>query len=120
VELRFLLDAQISPRVALAARGKGLDVRALQETMPADLPDREVLEYAIREGRILVTYNTGDFAILLRSAIDLGLRLPGLIFVDARSLPPDDFGGLVRALVKTTRALRDKRADASGGLFLHR
>ncbi|GJG89840.1 hypothetical protein tb265_50210 [Gemmatimonadetes bacterium T265] len=59
--LRFLLDADLRPTIAVVARGLGLDMASAHELKFGDLPDDEVLRFAAREGRVTVTRNRDDF-----------------------------------------------------------
>jgi predicted nuclease of predicted toxin-antitoxin system len=117
---KFLLDADISPVVAEGCREQGLDIRSVAEVMPTDTKDHVIFERAGKEGWILVTYNNGDFALLLGNALREGSKNPGVVFVDRRTIRSSDFGGLIRALVKLAAQLDKGEADASGGLFLSR
>lgn len=59
--LRFVLDADLSPKVLAPARGLGLDVLSVHDVGIAEAPDDEVLRWAAREGRVVVTRNRDDF-----------------------------------------------------------
>jgi predicted nuclease of predicted toxin-antitoxin system len=60
-ELRFLLDADLRPKIVAPARGLGLDILSVHDVGMADAPDDEVLRWAARQGRIVVTRNRDDF-----------------------------------------------------------
>lgn len=117
---KFLLDEHISRRVAKAASRLGVDARAVDGSDLAGLDDRSLFRAAIREGRILVTYNNGDFAPLLVDFAREGGAVPGVVFVNGDTLPTSDVGGLVRAIVGLAERIRAGRADPSGGIFLGR
>lgn len=59
--LRFLLDADLRPAIAVVARGLGVDIVSAHELRFGDLPDDEVLRWAAAEGRVTVTRNRDDF-----------------------------------------------------------
>jgi predicted nuclease of predicted toxin-antitoxin system len=61
---RFLLDEDLSPRVAEVARGLGMDVKSVHELDRRGLSDREQLHLAAAEGRIFVTRNRDDYIAL--------------------------------------------------------
>ncbi len=61
--MRFLIDENMSPAFAAQLRNEGHDAIAVAETAPR-LPDPEVLAWAARENRILVTFDT-DFGELI-------------------------------------------------------
>jgi hypothetical protein len=58
---RFLLDEDLSPRVA---RGLGVDVESVNELDRRGLSEREQLCFAAVEGRIFVTRNRDDYITL--------------------------------------------------------
>jgi predicted nuclease of predicted toxin-antitoxin system len=63
--LRLLLDEDLSPTVAQALREvDGLDAVAVRDRGKLAATDREVMELAFAESRILVTANVDDFASL--------------------------------------------------------
>lgn len=81
--MRLLLDANLSPRgVADPLREAGHDVLALAgEPAFEGLDDPDVLELAAREGRVLVTRNSRDFAPLLRQWAEAGKPHAGCILI---------------------------------------
>ncbi len=58
---RFLLDEDLNPSIAIAARGLGLDMVSVQEIGRRGLPDDEHLRWAARKRRIVVTRNRDDY-----------------------------------------------------------
>jgi predicted nuclease of predicted toxin-antitoxin system len=61
VNLKLLLDENISPKVAEALRQDGIDACSVRDRGLLQATDHEVLERAYTEDRILVTKNVGDF-----------------------------------------------------------
>ena len=61
--MRFVIDENMSPVVVARLRYEGHDVISVAEAAPR-LPDPEVLAWAARENRILVTFDT-DFGELV-------------------------------------------------------
>ncbi len=61
MNLRFLLDEDLNPRVAEIGRGLGLDVVSVHEIDRRGFVDEEQLRFAIGAGRIFVTRNRDDF-----------------------------------------------------------
>ena len=88
----------ISPAVAGALRAVGADAVAAVERDALGLSDAAQLARAIHEKRALVTYDVTDFVLLARAAASAGREHHGIVLVAARTLPPADIGGLVRAL----------------------
>ena len=117
---RYLLDEHIIPRVATTAAAEGVDVSAVAASSLAGSDDLTVLRAAIAEGRILVTYDVGDFVVLLGVMAREGTSVPGVVFVDRASISTSDVGGLATALVALDRMLAAGDADASAGIFLTR
>lgn len=59
----LLLDANISPRVALALRSEGIDALHVSEIGLLAATDRQILEQASEDRRIVVTFDL-DFAAM--------------------------------------------------------
>jgi len=117
---RFLLDEHLSPVVAAGLKRRGVDATAIAGSDLAGSPDPEIWEAALAQDRVLVTYDAADFAALLDRSIRAGAPNPGLVLVDARTIPPEDFGALVDALAALSRRLSSGESDARSGLFLRR
>lgn len=116
--VRFLLDEQISPKVAERARKLGLDVTAVSGSDLAGSGDGAVFRRAIDEGRIVVTYDIADFTVLYSDLLKEGASIPGLVFVDAGTISTADLSGLARALAKLAALIEKGEVDPSGGIFL--
>ena len=117
---RFLLDEHISPDVAKGCKDRGVDVIPLAEAKLLEEEDLPIFRAAIGGGRILVTYNTRDFALLFGDVLKGGSSIPGVVFVNAFTIEPSDIGGLVNALVKLAASIGKGEVDPSGGVFLTR
>jgi predicted nuclease of predicted toxin-antitoxin system len=66
VIVRLLLDENLSPKVAeVLAREDGIDACHVRDRGMLEASDREVLDRAFAEERILVTANVDDFAKLV-------------------------------------------------------
>ncbi|MCE2501501.1 MAG: DUF5615 family PIN-like protein [Dehalococcoidia bacterium] len=61
--MQFVIDENMSPFIVTLLRDDGHDVIAVAEDAPR-LPDPEVLAWAVREDRILATFDT-DFGDLI-------------------------------------------------------
>ncbi|MCX6360138.1 MAG: DUF5615 family PIN-like protein [Armatimonadetes bacterium] len=111
--LRLLLDENISPVVAeqVALKRPDIDVIGIhcwRDGAFLGAPDEAVLEAANAEGRTLVTYDT-QILSELRFHFDQGIPFAGLVFIDGASIPSNDFGALVRALI----GLWDREKEAT-------
>jgi len=67
VNVKLLLDENVSPRVGEQLRAEGVDACGVRERGLLEADDHAVLEKAFAEDRILVTKNVGDFEKLARA-----------------------------------------------------
>lgn len=117
---KFLLDEQISPKVAERARAAGVDVKSVSDFSLTGHDDRTNFRAAIDEGRILVTYNIRDYVTLYDDFLKEGRKIPGLVVADVRTIPTDDIRGLAVALTELSAAIAKGEVDPTGGVFLRR
>lgn len=118
MKVAYLLDEQISPRVSEQLASAGLDARAVCGSELAGKDDGSVFRAAVKEGRIMVTYNISDFSIVYGDLLKEGVAVPGLVFVNAESIDNSDIQGLVRALTRLAKQIESNEVDASAGIFL--
>lgn len=95
--LRLLLDEHISPTIAEQLRVKRpkMEVTSLQEWWNGEYlgsSDEVILTSAIKESLTLVTYDQRTIVPLLKSWSEEGKPHGGVIFIDWRTLTPDNFG----------------------------
>jgi predicted nuclease of predicted toxin-antitoxin system len=64
VRARLFLDEDIHFGLAATLRKRGYDVVHAQESGRKGRSDREQLEYAVDDGRCLVSFNVKDFVLL--------------------------------------------------------
>lgn len=62
-------------------------------------PDSVLLAAAMREDRILVTYDLKTIPALLREWADIGQPHAGIVLIDDQTIRQNDVGGLIRALL---------------------
>lgn len=74
----------ISPSITLALRERGYDVVSLGEQGLYRLPDRNILDKARDEGRIVLTFDL-DFGVLLAAGAH---SLPSVILFRLRNMTP--------------------------------
>jgi predicted nuclease of predicted toxin-antitoxin system len=74
-DLRLLANMNISPETVKALSEKGIDIVRVSQILPVTSSDREILDLARRENRILVTQDL-DFSSLLALG---GFDRPSLI-----------------------------------------
>jgi hypothetical protein len=101
--LTFLLDEQISPAVAAGfrRRHKAVSLHCLAEWEEGRFigqTEEQLLHEAAARGLTLVTYDRKTIPPLLKTWAESGRDHGGVIFVDQKSIPSSDFGGLIRAL----------------------
>jgi hypothetical protein len=101
--LRLLLDEHISPAVARELRAKHpklfvLGLMEWENGIHLGSSDEELLQKAAEQRLTLVTYDLRTIPILLKTLVESGHAHGGVIFVDERTIAPNDFGGLVKAL----------------------
>ncbi len=101
--LHFLTDEQISPVVAreLLKSIPGVRVTALKEWRKGAFMGAEdtlILQEARQDGLTLVTYDQMTIRPLLKEWVEVDVQHAGVVFVDYKSIRPNDVGGLVKAL----------------------
>jgi predicted nuclease of predicted toxin-antitoxin system len=81
--MRFLADENFNNRLlsGLLAALPELDVIRVQDTEIYEAPDPVVLEWAAREGRILLTHDVQTMPGFAASRVKAGLPMPGVIIV---------------------------------------
>ena len=101
--LSLLLDENLSPVVAeqISQKRPDIPVQSIHHWREGEylsVPDLLILEAAHEDGLTPVTYDT---QILSELAYRFEEEVPfsGLIFVDDKTIPPNDFGRLVKALI---------------------
>jgi hypothetical protein len=106
--VKLLLDEHISPAVAdgLRRRGRLLTVICMTAWEDGEFlgqPDSVCLQQATLQGLTLVTYDRRTIPPLLKGWAEEERKHGGVIFVDEKTIPPADTGGLVRALSELAR-----------------
>ena len=115
---RFLLDEQLSRRLAEAAVRAGLNVVAVSGSDLAGCDDLRILLAASAQDRILVTFNTRHFVPLLTDLINSGVTPKGLVKISAKSFHPGDSRGILRALIEVAARIERGEVDPSLGITL--
>lgn len=100
--MRFYLDEDLPPRVAMLARDRGLDVVSAHEFGRWGMDDGDQLSLAALDGRCFVTRNTHDFPGLSREFQEAGYEHAGVLLV-SKALPNHAFAALVEALLQYDR-----------------
>ncbi len=95
--MRYYLDEDLPPRVAVMARARGLDVVSAQELRRFGLDDDQQLLLAASDGRCFVTRNARDFRRLTAEFYEAGLPHAGVLCL-SESLQSYQFAAIVAAL----------------------
>lgn len=97
--MKLLLDEMISGEVAARLRARGHDVVAVvADRGMRGSTDAEVFAFAQQQERAVVTYNRIDFEPLARAQGEAGQTHCGLVIINAKRFPNDQFARLVDAL----------------------
>lgn len=115
--MRYVLDEDMNPEVAIIARGLGLDVTSVHEVGRRGLSDSDQLGFALSEGRVLITRNRDDFLRLARAAFASGRTCAGILIVPA-TVPNRDGPRMAHAL-KRWDDLRSGTSPTGFVDFLH-
>ncbi len=102
--LSFLLDEQISPEIAKQIKNKRKEIIifSIQSWHQGDylgVGDETILTVAASEQLTLVTYDQRTIPPILSKWGQANINHAGVIFIDYRSIPPNNFGALVRAII---------------------
>ena len=108
--MKLYLDEDLSPRVGMLLRARGLDATGAHEVGQAGRSDLEQLRHAAREGRCLVTRNVADFLELVRQLINRQETHAGIILIPA-SFRGDEFAILADAIAECVAAYPTGVAD---------
>ena len=106
---RLLLDEMLSPKIGAGLADRGYDVDAV--TQRPDLmalhDDEPILAAATAEGRIMVTTNIGDFALLDSRWAAEARTHAGIVFVTTSAFPQDR--GFIGSVVNALHAVAPKK-----------
>jgi predicted nuclease of predicted toxin-antitoxin system len=104
VRVRLLLDENLSPKIAQTlATEEGLDACHIRDRGMLEASDRNVLEKAYSEDRILVTANVRDFT-RLAAARELHA---GIVLLEAGDLRREEQLEILRRVVRRLENERD-------------
>jgi predicted nuclease of predicted toxin-antitoxin system len=67
--MRFLIDAQLSPRLSERLRGAGHEATHVTEMLPADARDADVARLAMKMQAVLITKDEDFIDLSLRSVL---------------------------------------------------
>jgi predicted nuclease of predicted toxin-antitoxin system len=96
VNVKLLLDENLSPRVAATLCSEGVDACGVRDRGMLKASDAEVLKRAFEEDRVLVTKNVGDFATLAHAS-ELHA---GIVMLGDGALTADELLPLLRRVIQ--------------------
>jgi predicted nuclease of predicted toxin-antitoxin system len=102
--LSLLLDEQISPEIAKQIESKRKDIpiqsiHTWHEGYYLGMSDEIILKNAAIEGLTLITYDQKTIPLILSEWGTASFNHAGVIFIDYRSIAPNNFGTLVKAII---------------------
>jgi predicted nuclease of predicted toxin-antitoxin system len=100
--VKFYLDEDLTPVVAVALRRRGVGAVSAHEVGQIGLSDAEQLAFAASQGRCLVSANARDFRRLGDAAIEQSRPHAGIVLCLPR-IHGSDIGAVVRALVEIAK-----------------
>ena len=100
--MKLYLDEDISPKVSVILRKKGLDAVSAHETDMLEASDEEQLSFAAAEGRVMVTRNRDDFITLTVQFFDDLKPHRGLLIIPY-TIPGSECSKLATLLVKISK-----------------
>jgi hypothetical protein len=100
--MKLYLDEDISPKVSIILRERGMDAISAHETEMLEASDEEQLSFAAAGGRIMVTRNRDDFITLTVQFFEALKPHNGLVIVP-HTIPGYEFSKLAALLVKFSK-----------------
>ena len=100
--MKLYLDEDISPKVSVILRKKGIDAVSAHEAGMLEASDEAQLSFAADGGRAMVTRNRDDFITLTVQFFDDLKPHNGLIIVP-HSISGSDFGKLAALIMKFSK-----------------
>ncbi len=102
--LSFLLDEQISPEIAKQIKKKRLDIEIFtiytwQKGYYLGVSDEVILKVSAKEELTLITYDQKTIPPILFEWGQANINHAGVVFIDYRSITPNNFEALVRAII---------------------
>ena len=100
--MKLYLDEDISPKVSIILRKRGIDAVSAHETGMLEASDENQLSFAVAEERVLVTRNRDDFITLTVQFFEALKPHKGLIIVP-HTIQGSEFSKLAGLLVKFSK-----------------
>ena len=100
--MKLYLDEDISPKVAVILKKKGMDALSAHESGMLEASDEEQLAFAAADERAMVTRNRDDFITLTVQFFEALKAHKGLI-IFPHTIPGSEFSKLAALLVKFSK-----------------
>lgn len=81
-KIRLYIDEDLTDRLAVALRSRGYDVISAHEVNMRGRTDKEQLEFATQNNRVILTRNIKHFVALQREYYKHGLLHKGIVMTD--------------------------------------
>jgi predicted nuclease of predicted toxin-antitoxin system len=101
--IALYLDEDVTHNLALVLRERGYDVISAMDAGLLGYSDDKQLEYAISQGRAVLTYNGTDYVDLATEWFESGRAHPGIIL--SQQFSKQRFGELLRQVLKLLNSL---------------
>jgi hypothetical protein len=102
--------AHLGPRIARTLREPGYNVRAADDERQLDgLDDEQLLELAVEESRVMVTFDVKDFTVLARRWAEAGRSHAGPESPFRVNRSTTDYGANAIGLLQLAHRLTDGR-----------
>jgi hypothetical protein len=116
--LKLYFDTNIAKQIALQLRARGVDVVRCEEVGLAEVSDREHLEYAIEQGRAVVSRDN-DFPRLNAEWLSEGKTHMGIFYLPPYLQGEDSIGIVVRFLLGYHEMIEGGAGTVEGDIHNH-
>lgn len=110
MSIKFLVDAHLSPDIAIQGRNKGLDIVHVNEVELKDADDAEIWEYALNEWYCMVSVDVG-FRVQAEDTIATGTDIPGFFAIHEQIKSKKSIGRILDMLILHHEAIEAGAAD---------
>jgi predicted nuclease of predicted toxin-antitoxin system len=101
--IKVYFDEDVPEGVAVGLRLRGYDVQTAREAGRKGFLDKEQVDYAVSQQRVIFTHNVADFVRIHRECLQTGDHHQGMILAKQRPV-----GEIVRALLRLLSSLKEE------------
>ena len=111
--IRFALDEDFDDRIAegVLSRNPAIDILDVKKVGMRGASDHEVLEWAAREGRVLLSHDRRTMRPIAENRVSLGLPMSGLIIMPQREYIGQCVNGIIDIHTYEDPEMWDTRVD---------